>query len=66
MFNDIDLGLKTKVELAGHEGYLSCCRFVANDSKVLTASGDALCALWDVEKRTRELVFSGHAGDVMS
>lgn len=34
-------------ELAQHEGYLSCCRFL-DDSKILTSSGDSTCLLWFV------------------
>ncbi len=32
-------------ELAQHEGYLSCCRFLS-DSQILTSSGDSTCLLW--------------------
>uniref|UniRef100_A0A8C6XM84 G protein subunit beta 1 n=1 Tax=Naja naja TaxID=35670 RepID=A0A8C6XM84_NAJNA len=35
-------------ELAGHTGYLSCCRFV-DDNQIVTSSGDTTCALWDIE-----------------
>ena len=34
-------------ELNGHTGYLSSCRFVGSD-KMLTASGDMTCQLWDI------------------
>jgi guanine nucleotide-binding protein G(I)/G(S)/G(T) subunit beta-1 len=34
-------------ELAQHEGYLSCCRFL-NDSTILTSSGDSTCIIWYV------------------
>lgn len=36
-------------ELAAHDGYLSCCRFVGQ-KQLLTASGDSTCILWDVER----------------
>ena len=52
-------------ELAGHTGYLSCCRFI-NDSQIVTTSGDMTCALWDVETGQQIQVYSGHTGDVMS
>ncbi|CAM9164308.1 unnamed protein product, partial [Choristocarpus tenellus] len=35
-------------ELAAHDGYLSCCRFVDQES-ILTSSGDSTCIFWDVE-----------------
>lgn len=52
------------VELAQHEGYLSCCRFLA-DNRILTSSGDSTCLLWDVESGNHISTFSGHSGDVM-
>ena len=52
-------------ELAHHEGYLSCCRFI-DDSEIITSSGDSTCILWDVETKTPKLTFSDHTGDVMS
>lgn len=58
-------GQKTYGELAQHEGYLSCCRFV-NDEQILTSSGDSTCILWDVETKTPTSIFSDHTGDVMS
>ncbi len=48
-------------ELAGHTGYLSCCRFV-NDRQIITSSGDMSCALWDIEKGQRVMEFTGHSG----
>ena len=48
-------------ELAGHTGYLSCCRFL-NDRQILTSSGDMSCALWDIERGQRIMEFTGHAG----
>jgi len=56
---------KTYGELAQHEGYLSCCRFV-RDSEIITSSGDSTCILWDVETKTATSVFADHTGDVMS
>jgi len=56
----------TKVtrELSGHDGFLSCCRFVDN-SKIITSSGDHTCVLWDIEQGTQTNVFRQHTGDVM-
>lgn len=52
-------------ELQRHEGYLSCCRFVSEDS-ILTASGDSTCILWDIESKTPKSIFYDHTGDVMT
>jgi len=56
---------KTYAELAQHEGYLSCCRFIKDD-EILTASGDSTCILWDVESKSPKAIFTDHQGDVMS
>lgn len=56
---------KTYAELAQHEGYLSCCRFI-RDNEIITSSGDSTCILWDVETKTASAVFADHTGDVMS
>lgn len=52
-------------ELAQHEGYLSCCRFI-DDTEIITSSGDSSCILWDVESKRPKSVFNDHEGDVMS
>lgn len=52
-------------ELAAHDGYLSCCRFIS-DQQILTSSGDSTCILWDVETGTAKTTFVDHEGDVMS
>lgn len=56
---------RAEKELAAHDGYLSCCRFVGN-SQLLTSSGDSTCILWDVEKGDALSTYTDHAGDVMS
>jgi len=56
---------KTYAELAQHEGYLSCCRFIG-DGEIITSSGDSTCILWDVELKTPKAIFNDHTGDVMS
>jgi guanine nucleotide-binding protein G(I)/G(S)/G(T) subunit beta-1 len=56
---------KTYAELAQHEGYLSCCRFVTDDH-IVTSSGDSTCILWNVEQKTPVTIFTDHTGDVMS
>lgn len=58
---------KATSELAQHEGYLSCCRFVGgDDSKILSSSGDSTCILWDISSASPTAVFNGHTADVMS
>jgi len=52
-------------ELQQHEGYLSCCRFV-DDQTIITASGDASCIYWDIEKQRPIATFVEHTGDVES
>jgi len=56
---------KPTAELRHHEGYLSSCRFV-NDNEILTASGDSLCILWDINKQAVKTIFHSHSSDVMS
>lgn len=56
---------RTYAELAQHEGYLSCCRFIRDD-EIITSSGDSTCILWDVEAKTPKAIFNDHTGDVMS
>jgi guanine nucleotide-binding protein G(I)/G(S)/G(T) subunit beta-1 len=52
-------------ELAAHDGYLSCCRFIG-EGQILTSSGDQTCMLWDIELGQSKLTFQDHEGDVMS
>jgi len=52
-------------ELAAHDGYLSCCRFI-NESQIVTASGDTTCMLWDIELGQSKQKFEDHEADVMS
>jgi len=55
----------THAELAQHEGYLSCVRFV-DEGELITSSGDRSCILWDIESHREKQSFHGHDGDVMS
>jgi len=61
-----EIGAVTRAskELAGHEGYLSCCRFL-NKGNMVTSSGDATCIYWDSESGTPISHFHDHQGDVM-
>jgi len=55
---------KASRELQGHEGFLSCCRFIDN-GRIVTSSGDHTCALWDTEQGTQINVYRQHTGDAM-
>ena len=57
--------MRAKSELAQHDGYLSCCRFI-DPNTIITSSGDSTCILWDVEQQKATKVFNDHSGDVMS
>jgi guanine nucleotide-binding protein G(I)/G(S)/G(T) subunit beta-1 len=63
--NSKEQPIKVARELAAHTGYLSCCRFL-DDNSILTSSGDMTCMLWDVESGAEQSQFSDHNGDVMS
>jgi WD40 repeat protein len=52
------------VELNGHNGHLSSCRFLSYQ-QILTSSGDKTCMLWDVETGTCVSTFAEHSGDVL-
>lgn len=52
-------------ELAQHDGYLSCARFV-DDQHILTSSGDSTCILWNLERQQALRTFKDHSADVMS
>jgi guanine nucleotide-binding protein G(I)/G(S)/G(T) subunit beta-1 len=54
------------IELAHHEGYISCARFTPSNKKIITASGDSTCVLWDIEQKKELRQFSEHEADVMS
>ena len=62
---DEDLSSKKKT-VGTHTSYMSCCLFPGSDNQVLTGSGDATCALWDVESGAVLQSFHGHNADVMS
>ncbi|KAJ8659713.1 hypothetical protein O0I10_004695 [Lichtheimia ornata] len=52
-------------ELMGHQGYLTCCRFL-DDTKIVSSGGDHTCILWDVDAGVRLTSFEDHQSDVMS
>ena len=49
-----------------HTSYISCCCFPNSDQQIVTGSGDASCALWDVESGSLLQSFLGHSADVMT
>jgi len=61
-----EIGATTRAskELAGHDGYLSCCRFISPNN-VVSSSGDSTCIYWDVETGAINRHFTDHHGDVM-
>ncbi|ETO34353.1 guanine nucleotide-binding protein subunit beta 1 [Reticulomyxa filosa] len=56
---------RLKHELIGHEGYLSCCKFI-DENTIITASGDSSARCWDIEKELMVNAFLGHTDDIMS
>lgn len=57
--------LRSFRELAAHDGYLSCARFI-DENFIVTSSGDQTCMLWDIELGQSKQTFADHEGDVMS
>lgn len=62
---DEEMALRKKT-VGTHTSYMSCCTFPNSDQQILTGSGDATCALWDVESGQLLQSFHGHTGDVMA
>lgn len=62
---DAPANIRAHKELSGHDGYLSCCRFVGSN-RLVTSSGDSTCKYWDVEGNKCITTFTDHKGDVMS
>lgn len=60
-----DVASKKKV-VGTHTSYMSSCLFPSSDNQVLSGSGDATSALWDVESGTVLQSFLGHNSDVMA
>ncbi|XP_074599138.1 guanine nucleotide-binding protein subunit beta-2 [Brevipalpus obovatus] len=58
-------GAKLVRELAGFDGFLSCCRFV-DDKKIITGTADKKIILWDIETGNKIMEYKGHTGDVIS
>lgn len=54
---------RTLRELVGHDGFISCIRFL-NDKELISAAGDHTCILWNVETGQKQVQFKGHSGEL--
>jgi WD40 repeat protein len=52
------------LELASHDGFLSCCRFTS-EQEIITSSGDSTCIQWDLSAGKPICTFAEHAADCM-
>jgi guanine nucleotide-binding protein G(I)/G(S)/G(T) subunit beta-1 len=52
------------VEMASHDGFISCCRFLS-ETEIVTSSGDGRCIHWDINTQTPLNFFAEHTGDVL-
>lgn len=52
------------MEMASHDGFLSCCRFVSEEH-ILTSSGDSTCLRWDIASGRVLDTFAEHDQDAM-
>ncbi|CUM49636.1 unnamed protein product [Debaryomyces tyrocola] len=48
----------------GHKAYISDCDYISNE-KLITASGDMTCIMWDINKGGKVRDFVDHIGDVL-
>lgn len=56
---------RPRVELVGHDGYLSAIELIESSQKAITSSGDGRSKLWDVNSGGRCInTFKGHYNDV--
>eukprot|EP00949_MAST-11_sp_MAST-11-sp1_P004623 g4623.t1 len=65
VFRSHDTNSRPLKELAAHDGYLSCCKFL-DERRLITTSGDATCIHWDINRGDALSHFKGHSSDVMS
>lgn len=56
---------ETVQELAHHDGFVSCCRFLGGEHQILTSSGDSTLIKWDVSSGRVLDTFQEHKADVM-
>ncbi|KAJ2508184.1 hypothetical protein IWW47_000743 [Coemansia sp. RSA 2052] len=59
-------GMKPIVRWRGHDNSIFDVDWCADDSRMVTASADETCRLWDVEQQKLLGVFSGHSQTVRS
>ena len=52
------------IEMASHDGFLSCCRFLSED-QLLTSSGDSTCLRWNIHSGRVMDTFAEHKADAM-
>jgi guanine nucleotide-binding protein G(I)/G(S)/G(T) subunit beta-1 len=52
------------MEMASHDGYLSCCRFL-DEKQILTSSGDSTILKWDIDSGRVVDTFAEHENDAM-
>jgi guanine nucleotide-binding protein G(I)/G(S)/G(T) subunit beta-1 len=52
-------------EMAHHDGFVSCCRFLGGPDQILTSSGDSTLLKWNVATGAVLDTFQGHTADVM-
>merc|ERR1711920_1106270 len=52
--------------LIGHEGEISKAQFSPNGAKIITASSDRTCRLWNVETGECLQVLEGHGDEIFS
>lgn len=52
------------IEMAGHDGFLSCCRFL-DEQDIVTSSGDSRCIRWDVQSGKPVSTFAEHSADAL-
>eukprot|EP01083_Nonionella_stella_P013164 37098_1 len=51
--------------LEEHDDYMSHAAFI-DENRILSASGDGTCILWDIDKYSAIQTYAGHTGDVMA
>jgi guanine nucleotide-binding protein G(I)/G(S)/G(T) subunit beta-1 len=54
---------KPTIELQGHDGFISCIRFLS-DKEAISSAGDHTSILWDIGAGKQVTRFSGHTGEV--
>jgi len=52
------------VEMASHDGFLSCCRFLS-EQEIVTSSGDSTCIRWNIPSGKPISTFAEHTADAM-